>query len=41
MWLRARRTIGALLKGALEEVTRPKISQFLNSMIGPITPREG
>jgi hypothetical protein len=25
MWLRARRRMGGLLKGVLEEVTRPKI----------------
>jgi hypothetical protein len=34
MWLRARKTIGGLLKGVLGEVTgSQKISQFLNYVI--------
>jgi hypothetical protein len=38
MWLRARRTIEGLLKGVLEEMMgSQKISQSLNSVIGPIT----
>jgi hypothetical protein len=38
MWLRARRTIGGLLRGVLEEVMgSQKISKFLNSVIGSIT----
>jgi hypothetical protein len=37
MWLRARRRIGGLLKGLLEELIGQKISQSLNAVIRPIT----
>jgi hypothetical protein len=41
MWLSARRAIGGLLRGVLEEVTgSQKISQSLNSVIGLITASE-